>query len=441
MSSDRAVKRKMYSFQRINLKKRLAIMAMGLILPLVAISVFLLYELNVFGKSYDESVRNVTAANEYNVDFKEEFDAVLYQMVARSITKYEVESEVNMKNPDVLISDAEKAFEELRSTTRSENGRARLDSAIKLLITLRKRMNDINASINQDGSYEDNMASLDSDIRILTQLIQERISEYIYYETASMEEIRLELESWRMGLTQLVVALIIIVVGVTIAYYAVISRSITNPVADLELKLLQAQINPHFLYNTLDNIVWLAEDGRTEDVEGIVTSLSQFFRTTLAGGKDFISISEEIAHIEAYLQIQQFRYRDILSYEMKIPEDVKKYAIIKLTLQPVVENALYHGIKNKRGGGKIAIYAKDEGDRVVLTVEDNGIGMDQEDLLYLNNIIEGKVKPSSDNTGFGMANVAERMRLNYGNEYGIKVTSEYEKGTLVNITIPKRLPE
>lgn len=431
----------MYSFQRINLKRRLVIMAVGLILPLIGIVGFLLYELNVFGKSYDETVKNVTMANEYNVDFKEEFDAVLYQMVARSLTKNEVESQVSMRNPDDLISEAEAAFENLRPSTRSEYGKARIDSVIKLLTTLRKRMDDINASVHEDGSYEENMESLDSDIRILTQLIQERISEYIYYETASMEEIRQDLEIRRQRLNYIAVVLIAVIITLTVAYYILISRSITNPVADLELKLLQAQINPHFLYNTLDNIVWLAEDGRTEEVEGIVTSLSQFFRTTLAGGKDFVSIDEELKHIEAYLQIQQFRYRDILSHEIEIPEEIRKYAIIKLTLQPVVENALYHGIKNKRGGGKIVISAKDEGSRLILTVEDDGIGMDEESLGYLTRIIKGKEKPSSDNTGFGMANVAERMRLNYGKNYGLRVYSEYGKGTKVDIIIPKELPE
>ncbi len=430
----------MYSFQRINLKRRLVIMAVGMILPLIAIIIFLLFELNEFGESYDEIVKNVTTANEYNLDFKEEFDSVLYQMVARSITKYEV-SQVSMRNPDILITNAEEAFEKLKETTKTEYGKARIDSVVKLLGTLRKRMNEINSSIHEENSYEENMESLDSDIRILTQLIQERISEYIYYETASMEQIRQELEIRRNRLNYLAVILIIVVVALSVTYYVVISRSITNPVADLELKLLQAQINPHFLYNTLDNIVWLAEDGRTKDVEDIVTSLSQFFRTTLSGGKDFISIGEELKHIEAYLQIQQFRYRDILSHEIDVPEEIRKYSIIKLTLQPLVENALYHGIKNKRGGGRIRISAKDEGTRILITVEDNGIGMEEEALAYLNRIIQGKEKPSVDNTGFGMANIAERMRLNYGNDYGIQVFSRYEEGTAVNIMIPKGLPE
>ena len=407
-------------------------------LPLIVVSSALLYELNIFGRSYDETVRNVTTANAYNKDFKEDFDAVLYQMVARSITKYEVEKKVNMTNPDIMITRAEKTFEELKLTTRSEYARARLNSIIKLLITLRRRMNDINDSIHLDGSYEENMERLDSDIRILTQLIQERISEYIYYESESMESIRQDLELERAHVTRVTMALILFVITLSVIFYIILSRSIMNPVEDLELELLQAQINPHFLYNTLDNIVWLAEDGRTEDVEGIVTSLSRFFRTTLSGGRDYITIGEELIHIESYLQIQRFRYRDILAYDIDVPMQMREYSIIKLTLQPVVENALYHGIKNKRGGGSIKIWGKEEGDRLELSVEDDGIGMDSEALEYLQDIIDGKRKPSSDNQGFGMANVAERMRLNYGRGYGIRVSSEYGKGTLVRISIPKR---
>ena len=125
-----------------------------------------------------------------------------------------------------------------------------------------------------------------------------------------------------------------------------------------ELKLLQAQINPHFLYNTLDAIIWLAEAGEKDQVVMMVTALSDFFRTTLSKGRDFITVEEEERHIDSYLKIQQFRYRDILAYEIDIPEELYQYQILKLTLQPLVENALYHGIKNKHGLGHILVTGK-----------------------------------------------------------------------------------
>ncbi|MCR5238363.1 MAG: sensor histidine kinase [Lachnospiraceae bacterium] len=429
----------MDSFQRINLKRRLIAMYAVIILPLMIISVFLMYELNVFCRSYDAIVRNVTKANRYSLEFKNEFDSVMYQMVARSVTKDEVQAVAGMANPDDLITDAELAFKSLRDTTNSGQAKDKIVSIEKLLSTLRKRMDDINDSIDSEGSYDENLERLDTDIRILTGLIQERISEYIYYESESMELTRQQMDEQRLRVMNMIILALILALGASIGFYMFISRSITAPVADLELKLLQAQINPHFLYNTLDNIIWLAEDGRKEEVEDIASSLSRFFRTTLSGGRDFIKIKEELNHIEAYLHIQRQRYRDILSYDISVPEELSKYLIIKMTLQPVVENALYHGIKNKRGGGRISIIGREEGDYVFLTVKDEGMGMDEKTLENLKSIISGEIKPSADNTGFGMSNVAERMRLNYGNRCGINIRSEYGSGTEVEIFIPKRI--
>ena len=125
-----------------------------------------------------------------------------------------------------------------------------------------------------------------------------------------------------------------------------------------ELRTLQAQINPHFLYNTLDAIVWKAEAEDTDEVIGLTSSLSDFFRISLSSGADWIPISQEKKHIEGYLKIQQTRYRDILRYEIDIPDEIGEYYILKLLLQPLVENAIYHGIKIKRGGGKIFVSGK-----------------------------------------------------------------------------------
>ncbi len=428
----------MDNFQRINLRRRLLVMYAVIILPLMIISVFLMYELNVFCRSYDAIVRNVTEANKYNLEFKNDFDSVVYQMIARSMTKEEIENISGMSDPDRLITNAERAFEGLEKTTRSGQARDKLVSIRKLLATLRKRMDDINDSIDSEGSYDENMERLDADIRILTELIQERISEYIYYESESMEQVRTQMDSERLKVMNMIILALVLALAASVGFYMFISRSITEPVADLELKLLQAQINPHFLYNTLDNIIWLAEDGRKDEVEDIASSLSRFFRTTLSGGRDFIKIKEELDHIEAYLHIQRQRYRDILSFRLNVPEALSEYLIIKMTLQPIVENALYHGIKNKRGGGTIEISAREEGGYVYLTVGDDGMGMDEQSLSDLRDIIAGKIKPAADNTGFGMSNVAERMRLNYGRNCGIKVTSEYGVGTKVEIYIPKQ---
>ena len=165
----------MYSHQRIDLRRRLIVMGVGLILPLIVIIAFLMYQLNVFCRSYDAIVQNLTRANEYNLEFKNDFDAVMYQMVARSLTKEEVGPVTGMTAPDSLIEDARDAFGRLRGTTNSVHAKDRISSIMKLLGTLSDRMDDINETIDDESSYDENMERLDSDIRILTWLIQERI--------------------------------------------------------------------------------------------------------------------------------------------------------------------------------------------------------------------------------------------------------------------------
>ena len=164
---------------------------------------------------------------------------------------------------------------------------------------------------------------------------------------------------------------------------------------------------------------------------------STFFRTSLSGGRDIIRIGEEERHIRSYLEIQQFRYRDMLTYEIDITPECRDYMILKMTLQPIVENALYHGIKNKRGGGTITIRIRPEGKRILIVISDTGIGMTSEQLTALVRMIDGKGPSSTDNSHFGLSNVAERLRLNYGESAGMSFKSVYGEGTSVELSIPK----
>lgn len=201
-----------------------------------------------------------------------------------------------------------------------------------------------------------------------------------------------------------------------------------------EFELLQSQINPHFLYNTLDAIIWLAEAGEQKKVVSMVGNLSEFFRTSLNQGKDIISIREEIQHVRSYLEIQQVRYQDILKYEIQVPKELNKYMIPKITIQPLVENALYHGIKNKRGPGRITVGAKREEEYFVIFIEDNGIGINKERLEQVRNKI--LYKTSAGNDIYGLYNVNERIRLNFGEKYGISIESIYGEKTTVSIILP-----
>ena len=205
-----------------------------------------------------------------------------------------------------------------------------------------------------------------------------------------------------------------------------------------ELKALQAQINPHFLYNTLDTIVWMAEGNKSAQVIELVRALSSFFRIALSRGKDWISIQQEIEHVQSYLYIQKIRYRDILDYQIDIDEGILDGTILKLTLQPLAENALYHGIKNKRNGGKIWIRARrTNNNQVLIEVQDDGVGCTP---YKLAKIREGLTESIDENAqkgeGFGLANVNKRIKLYYGSEYGLTIESQYQEGTLVTVKIP-----
>ena len=209
-----------------------------------------------------------------------------------------------------------------------------------------------------------------------------------------------------------------------------------------ELRTLQAQINPHFLYNTLDAIVWKAEAGQTEEVIGLTSSLSDFFRISLSSGADWIPLSQEKKHIEGYLKIQQTRYRDIMKYEIDIPDEIGNCYILKLLLQPIVENALYHGIKIKRGGGTIYVSAKESDGYLNFCVKDTGCGMSSGQLEELNRRIrtENPMVSERGSGGFGLVNVNMRLRLYYNEPEELKITSS-PAGTEVRFRVPCRTKE
>jgi two-component system sensor histidine kinase YesM len=206
-----------------------------------------------------------------------------------------------------------------------------------------------------------------------------------------------------------------------------------------ELRALQAQITPHFLYNTLDTIIWMAESKKTDRVIEIVTALSNFFRISLSKGMDWITIGEEVERINSYLTIQKMRYHDILDFKIEVDETVHENTILKLMLQPLVENALYHGIKNKRQGGTITIRIRQKGqNEILIEVEDDGIGFTAEKLAQLRAELEDDSGDIKLESGFGIGNVNKRIRLYYGTPYGLSVQSEYSTGTLVTMVIPAK---
>lgn len=202
-----------------------------------------------------------------------------------------------------------------------------------------------------------------------------------------------------------------------------------------EMKALQAQIAPHFMYNTLGTILSLAEDGQTENVVTTTLALSSFFRLSLNKGRDWVTVAEEKAHVENYLAIQKMRYGAILEYTMDFSPEILEESMLKLLLQPLVENAIYHGIKNARRRGNIALKGYRSGDHMIFTVIDNGIGMTAEGLAKLKGSLS-HYDVSSPGTGFGLYNVYKRIELYYETDDGLTVESEYDKGCTITLRLP-----
>lgn len=202
-----------------------------------------------------------------------------------------------------------------------------------------------------------------------------------------------------------------------------------------EMKSLQEQIKPHFLYNTLDTISWMARDYDAEDIVRLVDALTNMFRIGLSHRKDIITVKEEITHVSNYLYIQKIRYKDKLNYVIHVDESLYAVEVPKLILQPLVENAIYHGVKAKRGGGTITITGVPEGENLVFTVQDNGAGMPQEKVEELNRRMSER-SVLDEQKSFGLFYIRERIQLCYGTGYGVHVESALGEGTRVTITLP-----
>ena len=471
------------------MKKKILTLAAVVTLPFILLVMYLLASMASYSNTYSEIVSNMTVANNYNLNFKEEMDESLYKLVVGYVTLDNIESDKSLKNPYVLIEELRSEFTRLTAITTESESKLWLESLLRNINALEKRVDDIVDSIDAGGRYSENIEMLDNNIYILTELIQDDIQYYIYYQTRYMEKVTDTLQK-QIGRFMVVCSILIAVLIAVVAVSAVmIVSGILQPIRQLnsvtekiaqgdfnaraqvnsddevaelavsfnkmagnmqslidkvmederkmrkaDLRLLQEQIQPHFLYNTLDTIVWLIESNEPDEAVTMVVTLSDFFREILSKGKEFISIKEEEKHISSYLQIQEMRYRDILEYDIQLDQVIYKYQILKLTLQPVVENALYHGIKYKRAKGCIHIHGEKEGDIIRLTVRDDGVGMDEEELAQLRQQIE---KPCQETEkGFGLANVNERIHMYFGYEYGMKIESEKGKGTTVEIVIP-----
>lgn len=201
-----------------------------------------------------------------------------------------------------------------------------------------------------------------------------------------------------------------------------------------ELKALQSQINPHFLYNTLDSIIWMAEGKKNEEVVLMTASLARLLRQSISNEDEVVPIANEVEYARGYLTIQKMRYKDKLEFQIEVDSSILYIPLIKLVLQPIIENAIYHGLKYKESKGLLIVKGFMKDGNAVLQVIDDGVGMDEETLAH----IYDKHKVNYHSNGVGVYNVQKRLKLYYGEDYGIRYTSELGKGTTATITIPGR---
>lgn len=211
---------------------------------------------------------------------------------------------------------------------------------------------------------------------------------------------------------------------------------------DAEFRSLQANINPHFLYNTLDTIQWMSRKQGAEDAAEVVDSLAKFFRIGLSKGHDIIPLEQELEHVESYLQIQLTRYRTKLSYQLTANDAVIKNRVLKFILQPIVENAIYHGIKERRGPGMINIDVNEQAGNLIICVKDDGKGMTSDQLAEIRKSLANSIELTKDREyseegkAYGLLNVHARIKLMYGEKYGIEIFSYENVGTEVKIVLP-----
>lgn len=202
-----------------------------------------------------------------------------------------------------------------------------------------------------------------------------------------------------------------------------------------ELDALQSQINPHFLYNTLDAIVWMVENEKQSEAVKMVTSLARLFRISLSKGKNIILVKDELEHVKNYLAIQQMRYKNKFTFEIIVPTEVLELSTIKLVVQPLVENAIYHGVEYMGGDGEIVVEAYLQDENLYIAVKDNGLGMPKE---VVEKLLEKHDSSKEKGSGIGLRNVQERIQLYFGNQYGLIIESEPDEGTTITMHIPKK---
>ncbi len=460
---------------KITMHKKLWKMVLIVALPLMIVIVVIATIGVVYAFQYRAILNNVTVASDFNQDFKPDVDLKMYY--------YVIDSQYSVGLPLEEVQSAENIALKLIETTTEKDSLRAINSVLNLCKNLEEKM----LQIEQTEEYDSRQTQLDQNIYVDTELIQQYMYTYLYYEAVHLNALQTAMIENMIILMVAALAAALVLLYFLLNYSRRLSHRVVDPIDEIcqrleaigkgsllvcepiqaeveevqllsdgiesmvgrlkrqieknaeqekqkrstELALLQAQINPHFLYNTLDTIIWLIESGEINSALTMVDSLSNFFRFSLSRGQNVITLAEEEKHIRSYLEIQQMRYRDLMEYEIDISDDIKKCILPKLTLQPIVENALYHGIKVSRRKGFIRVTGRLRNECVVLEVTDDGSGMTED---RLNEIRASLADDKSG--GFGLRTVHQRIQILFGTQYGLAIESKPDAGTRVIVTIP-----
>jgi two-component system sensor histidine kinase YesM len=463
---------------------RKALKFTNIVIILASIVPFIINTLyyNIAMKQYEGIIENVYSANSLASRLKGEIYTTMWNVVTgktafRENTQY------------ALIDRIKNNLDQLERNANSEDNGYLVQVARNTLETMEGYVDMIGDNISHDRPVRENEKIL-GEITSVSDLLYDVLQKFVAAETdlAHVQNARIKRSMDLMTLTQ--VLLFFAILLFLLRNYRQLNRSINEPIYRLktmasriaqgdlsirverpeiseldeltdslntmaeklielieqnvqkqrnlqkaEIKALQAQIAPHFMYNTLGTILSLAEDGQTENVVTTTLALSSFFRLSLNKGRDWVTVAEEKAHVENYLAIQKMRYGAILEYDIDFSPEILQESMLKLLLQPLVENAIYHGIKKTRRRGHIALKGRREGDRMVFTVEDNGLGMTEEELAKLRGSLS-HYDVSNPGTGFGLYNVYKRIELYYETDDGLTVESEHDKGCTITLRLP-----
>lgn len=471
-----------------SLRRTLLITYISLLFITLIPSIYSVVVSQIHTKRYSQIISNVSTANRISLIAKDDIPAELWNIICGK-------KEIADGSQNKLLDNISSGLLLMLLTINNEESRGKLEVANRAYTTLRRNVDMLISQIKGGSLVTQNEATLD-EIRTITSLFSDIMQNFIVTEIEAANQTNQSLRNTSIILTTIQIIITILAIIISINSFITVSAAIQKPISDMEklstkvsngdltaridiphvnelntlaenlntmagqidlliqknmeeqknfqkaeMKALQAQITPHFLYNTFDTIVWLAEEEHTEEVVRITKAFSDFLRISLSRGHEWITISQELEHIKNYLTIQKIRYADILNYSIDADEALMDVKMIKLVLQPLIENAIYHGIKNKRGRGKLKVsahFTNDSRTFVCFTVEDNGAGFTEERLGQVRNELRTGAQDSEKlSSVYGLYNVNKKLKLYYGeNTDGLLIESEAGKGSKISFTIP-----